>query len=39
VIAFLEGSSKVGLRQAVVQVPYYHQQPSVLSSMLKRRRR
>jgi len=32
VIAFLEG-------QAVVQVPYYCQQPSVLSSTRKRRRR
>jgi len=31
VIAFLEGNSKIGLRQAVVQVPYYHKQPSVLS--------
>ena len=32
VIAFLDGNSKVGLRQAVVQVPYYGQQPSVFSS-------
>jgi len=38
-IAFIEGNSKIGLRQAVVQVPYYHQQPSVLSSTQKRRRR
>ena len=30
VIAFL--NSKIGLRQAVVQVPYYDHQPSVLSS-------
>jgi len=28
-IAFLDGNSKIGLRQAAVQVPYYHQQPSV----------
>jgi len=32
VIAFLEGNSKLGLRQAVFQVSYYHYQPSVLSS-------
>jgi len=32
VIAFLEGNSEIGLRQAVVQVPYYQCQPSVLSS-------
>jgi len=24
VIAFLEGNSKIGLGQAIVQVPYYH---------------
>ena len=39
VIAFLEGNSKIGLRQAVVQVPYYGHQPSVLSSTPKWRRR
>jgi len=39
VIAFLEGNSKTGLRQAVVQVAYYHRQPSVLSSAQKQRRR
>jgi len=39
VIAFREGNSKIGLRQAVVQVPYYHRQPSFLSSTQKRRRR
>jgi len=39
VIAFLEGNSKIRLQEAVVQVPYYHQQPSVLSSMPKQRRR
>jgi len=35
VIAFQEGNSKIGLRQAVglVHVPYYHHQSSVLSSM------
>ena len=38
VITFLEGNSKTGLRQAVVQVPYYHHQPSVLSSTQKRQR-
>jgi len=38
VIAFLEGNSKIGLWQAVVQVPYYHHQPPVLSSTQKRRR-
>ena len=35
VIAFLDGNSKIGLRQAVVQVPYYGHQPSVLSSTPK----
>jgi len=35
VIAFLEGNSKIGLPQAVDQVPYYHHQPSVLSSKRK----
>jgi len=39
VTAFLEGNSKIGLRQAVDQVPCYHQRPSVLSSTQKRRRR
>ena len=39
VIAFLGGNSKIGLRQAVVQVPYYGHQPSVLSSTPKWRRR
>jgi len=39
VIAFIEGNSKIGLRQAVVQVPYYHRLPSVLSSTSKRQRR
>jgi len=39
VIAFLEGNSKMGLRQAVVQVSYYGHQPSGLSSTPKRRRR
>jgi len=39
VIALIEGNLKIGLRQAVVQVPYYHQQPPVISSMLKLRRR
>jgi len=38
VIAFLAGNSKIGLRQAVVQVPYYHHLLSVLSSTPKRRR-
>ena len=38
-IAFPEGNSKIGLRQAVVQVPYYDHQPSVSSSTPKRRRR
>jgi len=38
-IAFLEGKSKIRLRQAIVQVPYYHDQSSVLSSMPKWRRR
>jgi len=32
VIPFLEGNSKIRLQQAVGQVPYYHHQPSVLSS-------
>ena len=31
VIAFVEGNSKIGLRQAVGQVPYYDCQLSVLS--------
>jgi len=31
VIAFLKWNSKIGLRQAVVQVPYCHHQPSVFS--------
>jgi len=35
VIAFLQGNSKIGLRQAVDQVPYYHHPPSVLSSTQK----
>ena len=39
VIAFLEGSWKIGLRQAVVQVSCYHHQPSVLSSMRNWQRR
>ena len=39
VIAFLDGNSKIGLRNAVVQVPYCGHQPSVLSSTPKRRRR
>ena len=34
-IAFLDGNSKIGLQQAVVQVPYYGRQPSVLSSTPK----
>jgi len=38
-IAFLDGNSKIGLRQAVVQVPYYGHQPSVLSSTPKWQRR
>ena len=38
-MAFLKGNSKIGLRYAVVQVPYYHHQPSLLSSMPKRRGR
>jgi len=38
VIAFLGGNSKIGLRQAVVQVPYYDHRPSVLSSTQNRRR-
>jgi len=39
VIAFLEGNLKIGFRQATEQVPYYHQQPSVLSLMRKWQRR
>jgi len=39
VIGFLEGNSKIGLRQAVDQVTYYQYQPSVLSSTQKWRRR
>jgi len=39
VIAFLDGNSKIRLRQAVVQVPYYGDQPSVLSSTPKWRSR
>jgi len=39
VIAFLDGNSKIGLRHAIVQVPYYGHQPSVLSSTPKWRRR
>jgi len=39
VIAFLDGNSKIGLRQAVVQVPCYGHQPSVFSSTPKWRRR
>jgi len=39
VIPFLEGNSKIGLRQAVEQVPYYQRQPLVLSSTRKWRRR
>jgi len=38
-IAFLEGNSKIGLRQAIVQVPYYGHQPSMLSFTPKWRRR
>ena len=34
-IAFLEGNSKIGLRCAVDQVSYYHNQPSVLSPRQK----
>jgi len=33
VIAFLGGNSKIGLRQAVDQVPYYDYQPSVLTEL------
>jgi len=36
VIAFLEVNLKIGLEQAVDQVPYYHHQPSVLNSAPKR---
>jgi len=39
VIAFLDGNSIIGLRQAVVQVPYYGHQPSVSSSTPKWRMR
>jgi len=39
VIAFLDGNSKIRLRQSVVQVPYYGRQPSVLSSTPKWQRR
>ena len=39
VIAFLDGNSKIGLRRAVVQVPYYGHQPSVFSSTRKWRTR
>jgi len=39
VIAFLDGNSKIWLWQAVVQVPYYGHQPSVLSSTPKWRRK
>jgi len=38
VIPFLERNSKIGLRQAVDQVPYHQRQPSVLSSTRKWRR-
>jgi len=38
-VAFLDGNSKIGLRQAVVQLPYYGHQLSVLSSTSKWRRR
>ena len=37
--SFLDGNSKIGLRQAVVQVPYYGGQPSVFSSTPKWRSR
>jgi len=39
VIAFLEGNSKIRLSQSVDQDPYYHYQPSVLSSTQKWQRR
>ena len=39
VIPFLEGNSKIGLREAVDQVLYCQYQPSVLSSTRKWRRR
>jgi len=39
VIAFLEGNSKIGLREAVGQVPYYHDRSSLLSSTPKWRRK
>jgi len=35
VIALLEGNSKIGLRQAVVHVPYYHHQPLLLCSKIR----
>jgi len=35
VIAFLEGNSKIGLRQAVVQVPYYDCQVPTISFELR----
>jgi len=38
-IAFLEGNWNIGLRQAVVQVPYYDDRPSFLSSTQNRQRR
>jgi len=38
-VPFLEGNSKINLRQAVDQVPYCQYQPSVLSSTRKWRRR
>jgi len=37
--SFLRRNSKIGLRQAVNQILYYHHQPSVLSSMRKWQRR
>jgi len=39
VIAFLGGNSEIGVWQAVVQVPYYDYQPSLLSCTRKRRRK
>jgi len=38
-LVIADGNSKIGIRQAVVQVPYYGRQSSVLSSTPKRRRR
>jgi len=35
----MKGNSKIGLQQAVEQVPYYRYQRSVLSSTRKWRRR